>query len=179
MGFSCRLTFFKYPNNAKPCSLSATNGILLTFNFRNSNEHFFRANFKLMNIKSTTILKNLALTFLISSFFTFLSLLFYFKMKNGILASELFILSFVGSLFWTLLFCLSALTSLFTLNVAIHKDKLKRIISFYLLPTLVAIYLLLESGNGGDTIPILITSLIFLAIHSWFYLRMQSINGQK
>jgi hypothetical protein len=132
-----------------------------------------------MNIKSTTILKSLALTFLISSFFTFLSLLFYIKMKKGILESDLLILTFVGSLFWTLLFCISALTSLFSLYKVIQEDKLKRISSFYLLPTLVAVYLLLESGNGGDTIPILITAFIFFAIHSWFYLRMQSVNRRQ
>jgi len=125
------------------------------------------------------LILNLLLTFLFSSFFTFIAISLLYEDKTGSIEgnSGLIIIVLAGTL-WNLILTLSSLTVLFNLDEKVRHNKLLCILTFFFLPILVTTIVFIFSGSDFKDMwqPFSIMTLSFMVTHIYFFVKFSKTH---
>jgi hypothetical protein len=125
--------------------------------------------------------KNLFLTFIISSFLSFLAIeIMYSKETSSLEGNAGVAILIISSVFWLLMLTISSLTIFLNLSNNVRKNGLYISLSFFVLPLLLtlvaALYFIKNDFKGELNAFIVATILYFLTLEYFFIKFIKKIN---
>jgi len=121
--------------------------------------------------------KYLLLTFLVSSFLTFLAIQIYYSKEAGSLEGNqgIFIMVLAG-IFWTLILTLSSLTVFFNINDKVRHNKFYSALTFFFSPFLLTTIVFITSDSKDMWQSFFIMTVSFFVTHFYFYYKFTSTD---
>ena len=120
---------------------------------------------------------NLLLTFVFSSFLTFLSIQIYYSKEAGSLEGNqgITIMTLAG-IFWTFVLTLCSLTVFFNLNDKVRQNKFISSLTFFLVPILIATIVFIKSDFQDMWQSFFLMTLSFMVTQVYFFIKFSKTN---